>query len=220
LHPRKDVDKAPDKNQGKDLGSDRDSSAIVTVRQDNETINKHMYAVGKKVAKDFGKQGVFLGEVVSVEYDSDDAVQKAPFFVVEYTDGDKEDFNEEEFEYDGCELAFQIALDEEDAEEEARNVATSDGEEESDRPPKVCFSIFDSPKNLTFRLLLSQSQRKNPEQSLQPQRKMQRQIQNIQTLTVMHCSKRYHSLNYNDNVSFCHTLTLSECLFLSRKKGP
>ncbi len=133
-----------------------------------------------------------MGEVQSVEYDSDDAAQEAPFFVVEYTDGDKEDFNEEEFEY-GCELAFQIALDEED-DADASDVDTSDGEEESDRPPKVCFSFFGSPSNLTFRSLLSLSCRNNPEQrsplplpkSVQLQREMKRQTLNIQTLTVIH----------------------------------
>jgi hypothetical protein len=42
-------------------------------------------------------RGIFFGEVQSVEYDSDDAEQKAPFYVVVHTDGDKEDFNIEIF---------------------------------------------------------------------------------------------------------------------------
>jgi hypothetical protein len=56
--------------------------------------NKHMNAVGKRVAKDFGKLGVLFGDVQSVEYESDDAAQEAPFYVVQYTDGDREDYDE------------------------------------------------------------------------------------------------------------------------------
>ena len=118
-----------------------------------------MDAVGKKVAKDFGKQGVFLGEVQSVEYDTDDAAQEHPFFVVEYTDGDKEDFNETELEY-GCELAFQIALDEEDDAEdasEASDVDTSDG------PPKVCFSFLGIHSSLTLSLFFHSETTTNKE---------------------------------------------------------
>jgi hypothetical protein len=98
----------------------------------------HNAAVGKKIAKDFGKQGIFFGEVQSVEYDSDDAEHKAPFYVVVYTDGDKEDFNEQELDY-GSELALQIALDDQDTNETSDD-CPSDGEEESYRPPKVCLS--------------------------------------------------------------------------------
>jgi hypothetical protein len=38
--------------------------------------------VGMKVARDFGKTGVFIGEVVDLEYDSDDVGREAPFYVV------------------------------------------------------------------------------------------------------------------------------------------
>ncbi len=99
-----DVQKAIDFSTGETKDKDQECD------RDNVTSNKHKDAVGKKIAKDFGKQGIFSGEVQSVEYDSDDAAQEAPFLVVEYTDGDKEDFNEKELEY-GCELALQIALD-------------------------------------------------------------------------------------------------------------
>jgi hypothetical protein len=55
--------------------------------------------VGQKIAKDFGKQGVFFGSIIGVEYDSDDNGKEKPFYVVQYTDGDKEDLNEEEYVY-------------------------------------------------------------------------------------------------------------------------
>jgi hypothetical protein len=64
--------------------------------------------------------------------------------VVEYTDGDKEDFNEKELEY-GYELDLQIALDEEDNNEETSDVFTSDGEEESYRPLRFAFLSLVSP---------------------------------------------------------------------------
>ena len=75
--------------------------------------NKHAEMIGKRVAKDFGSLGVFLGTVMNVEYDSDDATHKVPFYVVEFTDGDREDLNESELEY-AMELVFQIEFDEED----------------------------------------------------------------------------------------------------------
>ncbi len=148
--------------------------------------------MGKKIAKDFGKQGIFFGEVQSVEYDSDDAEQESPFFVVVYTDGDKEDFNEQELTY-GCELALQIALDDEDN-HEASDEFTSDGEEESYRPPKVCLSSFVSPSSLTMSSVFSHYCIKKPEhkkvdsfrKSVLLQKK--RLIQIILSLTVTHLS--------------------------------
>jgi hypothetical protein len=116
----------------------------------------HNAAVGKKIAKDFGKQGIFFGEVQSVEYDSDDAEHKAPFYVVDDTDGDKEDFNEQELDY-GCELALQIALDDQDANEPSDDFP-SDGEEESYRPPKVCLSSFAIDLCPTLTCVVSHSQ--------------------------------------------------------------
>jgi hypothetical protein len=48
--------------------------------------------VGMKIARDFGKKGVFLGEVVlAVECDSEDIAKNEDIYVVEYTDGDRED---------------------------------------------------------------------------------------------------------------------------------
>jgi hypothetical protein len=58
---------------------------------------KHIEAVGIKVAKDFGSLGVYFGSVLAVEYDSDDDSKAKPFYCVQYTDGDKEDLNEDEF---------------------------------------------------------------------------------------------------------------------------
>ncbi len=75
--------------------------------------NKHTSALGKRVAKDFGKLGVFFGVVQSVEYDTDDAGEERPFYVVEYTDGDREDNSDNELKF-ACELALQISMDEED----------------------------------------------------------------------------------------------------------
>ena len=102
-----------------------------------EPSNKHAEMIGKRVAKDFGSLGVFLGTVMNVEYDSDDSTHRVPFYVVQYTVGDREDLNESELEY-SMELAFQIDLDAEDeldAEEELGAMSSED--EESYRPPKV-----------------------------------------------------------------------------------
>jgi hypothetical protein len=43
--------------------------------------------VGKKVSRDFGKKGIFHGEVIAVEYESSDEDKVEPIYVVEYTDG-------------------------------------------------------------------------------------------------------------------------------------
>ena len=93
-------------------------------------------AVGTKVAKDFGELGVFLGLVVSVEYDSDDEKKAIPFYCVKYSDGDTEDLNEDEFGF-ARELRFQIDMDVEDERDE-RAVTSGTDEDESYRPsPKV-----------------------------------------------------------------------------------
>jgi hypothetical protein len=108
-----------------------------------EPSNNDADMIGKRVVKDFGSLGVFLGTIMNVEYDSDDAAHKVPFYVVEYMDGDREDLNESEVGY-AMELAYQIELDEEDELEMVRGkdkhlgVWCSD-DEESYRPPKVYF---------------------------------------------------------------------------------
>ena len=112
------------------LQTEEDSSIVTPNAVEN------VEAVDTKVAKDFGSVGVFIGTVLSVEYDSDDDIKAKPFYCVEYTDGDREDLNEEEFGY-AKELCFQMELDAED--EKDNNAVTSSSEEdESYRPsPKV-----------------------------------------------------------------------------------
>jgi len=95
--------------------------------------DKHLEAVGQRIAKDFGKQGVFFGSVIGVEYDSDDNAKEKPFYVVQYTDGDKEDLNEEEYGF-AHELCVQMDLD---ATDDIDDESATD-EEESYRPsPQV-----------------------------------------------------------------------------------
>jgi hypothetical protein len=76
---QQDVEKALDlptmESLGKDQEREKDDCAISSSRR--KPSNKHTDVVGKKVAKDFGKQGGFFGEVQSVEYDSDDAEHEA-----------------------------------------------------------------------------------------------------------------------------------------------
>ncbi len=59
--------------------------------------------IGAKVARDFGKQGIFFGEIVALEFDSDDEAKEDPFYVVKYTDGNQEDL-------DGKELSYALEL--------------------------------------------------------------------------------------------------------------
>ncbi len=63
--------------------------------------------IGAKVARDFGEQGVFVGEIVALEYDTDDEAKEAPFYVVKCTDGDQEDLDQEELTY-ALELYFHL----------------------------------------------------------------------------------------------------------------
>jgi hypothetical protein len=112
--------------------SDDDNVPIAqTIQTSKEDSSKHSDALGKKVAKHFGEQGTFTGEVVRVEYDSEDEGHEVPFFVVQYDDGDHEDMTEEEFAY-ACELHFQVCLDREDEEQDAVDLGN-----DSDGPPKV-----------------------------------------------------------------------------------
>ncbi len=81
--------------------------------------------VRKKVSRDFGKKGIFHGEVIAVEYESSDEDKVEPIYVVEYTDGDREDFDAEQFRY-GQELFDTVVL----ANEEGSNVSSGSDEEE------------------------------------------------------------------------------------------
>jgi hypothetical protein len=106
---------------------------------------RQTYFVGTKVARDFGKTGIFIGEVVEVEYDSDDVGREAPFYVVQYTDGDREDMDEDEFtfahEYFGTldDSELQKLYDKQDVEVA---LSSSSGEEESYRPAKKVSLLF------------------------------------------------------------------------------
>jgi hypothetical protein len=56
-----------------------------------------------KVARDFGNQGVFFGEIVALEFDSGHEAKEDPFYLVKYTDSDQEDL-------DGKELSYALEL--------------------------------------------------------------------------------------------------------------
>jgi hypothetical protein len=79
------------------------SKSKETIAKTNEETKGNTEFIGVKVARDFGKQGVFLGEIVALEYDSGDEAKEHPFYVVRYTDGDQED-------YDGNELSRALEL--------------------------------------------------------------------------------------------------------------
>ncbi len=100
---------------------------------------RQTFFVGMKVARDFGKTGIFIGEVVQVEYDSEDVGREAPFYVVQYTDGDREDMDEDEFtfahEYYGTLDDSELKKLNEKQDVEVALSSSSD-EEESYRPAK------------------------------------------------------------------------------------
>ena len=52
-------------------------------------------AVGFDVCRDFGQDGFFEGTVVGFEFDA----QGDSLYCIKYTDGDKEDLDQEEFNY-------------------------------------------------------------------------------------------------------------------------
>lgn len=86
------------------------TQSLLLLSKSKETISKtgeekkgNTEFIGVKVAREFGKQGVFLGEIVAMEYDSGDEAKENPFYVVRYTDGDQED-------YDGKELSKALEL--------------------------------------------------------------------------------------------------------------
>ncbi len=83
-------------------GSDDDDvppicKTITTQRHDTTQIKRN--CIGKMVARDFGKQGLFIGEVVDLECDTEDEGQESHFYVVQYTEGDREDMEEDNFTY-------------------------------------------------------------------------------------------------------------------------
>ena len=92
--------------------------------------------IGMKIARDFGVMGVFVGKVVAVEYDSEDVDKIEDIYVVEYTDGDREDMNKDELVY-ANEFYVQVSGLEDETPE--GSLHTESGEEESYVPsPPVC----------------------------------------------------------------------------------
>jgi hypothetical protein len=69
-------------------------NTVVDNTKDSDGRLKQSSHIGKTIARDFGDAGVFEGEIVQVEYDSEDIEKVEPIYVVEYTDGDREDMDE------------------------------------------------------------------------------------------------------------------------------
>ncbi len=124
--------------------TDSDSEAVpmkdtILSKTNHEESVKHK-DVGMKIARDFGKKGVFLGKVVAVEYNSEDVDKNEDIFVVEYTDGDREDMNKEEVVY-ANEFYVQVSGIDDDTPE--GSLHTESGEEESYRPSPPVSKILD-----------------------------------------------------------------------------
>ena len=81
-------------------------------------------AIGALVARDFGEDGVFVGTVISVGQDK----KGGNLYKVKYSDGDKEDMDEEEYNYA---FAFNLQREGWDLEE----VETEMGSTMDDPPP-------------------------------------------------------------------------------------
>ena len=122
--------------------SDEDSLPIKDTIQTKTIVDEAVIHkdVGIKIARDFGKKGVFLGEVVAVEYDSEDVDKNEDIFVVEYTDGDREDMNKEEVVY-ANEFYVQVSGIDDDTPE--GSLHTESGEEESYRPSPPVSNLLD-----------------------------------------------------------------------------
>jgi hypothetical protein len=84
--------------------------------------------------------GVFEGEIVLVEYDSKDIDKVEPIYVVEYTDGDREDMDPDEMQY-----AHELHLRRLGVDVGNESEASGSNEEESYRssPPKVSLNLCD-----------------------------------------------------------------------------
>jgi hypothetical protein len=122
---------------------DSDDDDVPIVKQITDAKRQTNF-VGMKVARDFGTTGIFLGEVVQLEYDSEDVGREAPFYVVQYTDGDREDMDEEEFTY--AHELFGTLDDRElnklyDKQDDDVSLASSSCEEESYRASKKVLLI-------------------------------------------------------------------------------
>ena len=109
------------------------------LKEPNEEESVKHKDIGMKIARDFGNKGVFLGQVVAVEYDSEDVDKNEDIYVVEYTDGDREDINKEELGY-ANEFYVQVSGLEDDTPE--GSLHTESVEEECYVPsPPVCLFI-------------------------------------------------------------------------------
>jgi hypothetical protein len=114
------------------------STETVLSKTNEEESVKHK-DIGMKIARDFGKKGVFLGEVIAVEYDSEDVDKNEDIFVVEYTDGDREDMNIEELVY-ANELYIEVSGIDDDTPE--GSLHTESGESESYKPSPPVSSLL------------------------------------------------------------------------------
>jgi hypothetical protein len=113
--------------------------------------------IGVKVARDFGKQGIFVGEIVALEYDSGDEAKDDPFYVVKYTDGDQEDLDRKELSLalelyhktmnqNGKKLVMVLSDSDDEANNEDESMCSGSDDEESYVPsPEVKISNAPSP---------------------------------------------------------------------------
>ena len=109
--------------------------------------------IGVKVARDFGKQGIFSGEIVALEYDSEDEAKEDPFYVVKYTDGDQEDLDRKELSHalelyhktikkNGDKVVTVLSESDDEANDEDESMSSGSDDKESYVPsPEVDISI-------------------------------------------------------------------------------
>jgi hypothetical protein len=102
--------------------------------------SKHSREIGKTVARDFGDAGVFIGEIVQVDYDSDDVDKVEPIYLVQYTDDDREDMDPDEMQY-----AHELHLQRLGVDLGNESDASGSNDEESYRPSPQFSPILPSP---------------------------------------------------------------------------
>ena len=124
-------------------------------------ISKHSGEIDKTVARDFGHAGIFSGEIVQVDYDSEDVDKREPIYVVEYTDGNREDMDSEEMKYAREFHLQRLGID-------VGNETDASGSEDEDtyRP---------SPKVLIFKLPSSHGSSPNPNTRLSVEKESHKQ---------------------------------------------
>ncbi len=143
-NPTVEIATAFDKGQTPLLGKRRSVFRRLNTVLDNTEGSdgrlKQSSQIGKTVARDFGDAGVFEGEIVQVEYDSEDIDKVEPIYVVEYTDGDREDMDADEMQY-----AHELHLRRLCVDVGNESAASGSNEEESYRPspPKVNLNLCD-----------------------------------------------------------------------------